>query len=372
MATIPLLDLNRQYEQINNEIQPAIAGVFERGDFILGVGVDTFEQAFAKYCGAAHCVAVNSGTSALIIALRTIGVGSGDEVLLPAHTFIATAEAVHYVGATPVFVDIDPETYLIDIADAEKKITPRTKVIIPVHLYGNMVPMGAVCVLAEKYNIIILEDACQAHGATQDAKQAGSFGLIGAFSFYPGKNLGAYGEGGALVTNDDRIAHEARALRNHGCHERYVHTMMGYNMRMDGIQGAVLAAKLKYLDKWNAARATHAHSYRAELSGVGDIQFSKIHEANISNNHLFVIQTARRDELQTYLKNKDIVTGIHYPIPIHLQDAFKYLGLLSGYLPQTERVCKRILSLPLFPEMTVEERMYVIQCIKEFFRLDIE
>jgi dTDP-4-amino-4,6-dideoxygalactose transaminase len=367
MNSVPFLDLKRQYLTIKEDVDQAIQSVLDRGDYVLGKGVADFENDFAIFCGVKHCVAVNSGTAALIIALRTLGVGQGDEVLIPSNTFIATAEAVLEVGAVPVLVDSEKDTYLIDILDAQKKVTKKTKAIIPVHLYGQIADMEAINSFAAQHGLLVLEDACQAAGATQNKRSSGSFGIAAAFSFYPGKNLGSYGEGGAIVTNDDRIADEARALRNHGCHVKYVHDVIGYNMRMEGIQGAILHTKLKHLNGWNLSRNEIAVKYRSKLSGVGDLTFSKILDNNYSNYHLFVVETEQREELSSFLSTNGISVGIHYPIPIHLQKAFAGFGYKKGDFPVTEFGCERILSLPLFPEMTSDEVDFVISKIKEFF-----
>lgn len=368
MLEVPFVDLKRQHAYLREDIRRAIDNICEQSDFVLGKAVAEFETLFATFCGARYCVAVNSGTSALIIALRAMGIGPGDEVVVPSHTFFATAAAVVCVGATPIFVDIGENSYALDLADAEKKITKNTKAIIPVHLYGQIVPMAPVMHFARQHNLQVLEDACQAHGATQNGKAPGSWG-IAVFSFYPGKNLGAYGEGGAIVTNDEKIVELARALRDHGSYKKYVHTMIGYNMRMEGIQGAVLNVKMQHLTHWNELRNQHAAYYREHLRGVGDITTEAIEPGNFSSFHLFVIQTMHRDNLQAFLKQRGVNTGIHYPIPIHRQEAVRKNGCKRGDLPRTEAVCERILSLPMFPELIREELDYVIQNIKMFYEV---
>lgn len=337
----------------------------ENCTFTLGPTVRAFEEAFARYCEAEHCVAVNSGTSALHVALRCLDIGPGDEVITVPMTFVATAWAITYVGATPVFVDIDPATRTMDPAQLAAAITPRTRAILPVHLYGQPAEMGPILQVADRRGIPVVEDAAQAHGARYCTRRVGSLGRIGCFSFYPGKNLGAYGEGGALVTNDAALAAKARALRDHGQQRKYHHELVGYNYRMEGFQGAVLHIKLKYLDEWNTARRAHAQRYVAALSGVPGLGLPLIDHELESAFHLFVIETDQRDAVAEQLKADGINTGLHYPIPVHLQPPYRHLGLKRGSFPVSERLAERCLSLPMFPELTDAQIDYTCARLRE-------
>lgn len=363
---INFLDLKAQYESIKSEIDSAIAQVISSSSFILGPSVAKFEQDFARFCQCDEAVGFNSGTSALFLALKAFGVGPGDEVITAANTFIATVAAIIYTGATPVLVDVDHKTRNIDPAKIESVITPKTKVINPVHLYGLMADMDKINQIAGKHNLIVLEDACQAHGATFKNRPAGSYGTAGAFSFYPGKNLGAYGEGGAIVTSDKELARSIRRLRDHGSEKKYYHDVIGYNARMEGIQGAVLGVKLKYLEKWNRERNRVASRYRENLrsspvtSPPEFIDFYQVY-------HQFVIEVERRDELQAYLSENGIPTLIHYPIPIHHQKGYLDEGCKAGSFPVTEKLAKTILSLPIYPELSNDQIDYISSKIKEFF-----
>src|SRR5438874_3357373 len=351
---VPYFDLAAQYRDLREEIRAAIDRVCGKAAFILGEEVEQFEHAFAEYCGVKHCVGLNSGTSALHLALLAAGVGPGDEVITSANTFIATVEAISYVGATTVFADIDPATANIDAAKIEQAITKRTRAIIPVHLYGRAANLGAITKLAADHGLLLIEDACQAHGASFQGKRVGGFGHSAAFSFYPGKNLGAYGEGGALTTNDDEVAKLARALRSHGETVRYVHKYVGYNYRMDGFQAAVLNVKLKHLDEWTSKRQAFSSLYSESLAGARvDLPQDSPEAACVY--HLFVSYVEDRDRVRAALQERGVQTAVHYPKPVHLQEGLEHLGYKEGSLPSTERACERVMSMPLFPEMTVEQ-----------------
>jgi dTDP-4-amino-4,6-dideoxygalactose transaminase len=359
MQTVPFLDLKVQWRQLEAEIMPALRQVCENCTFTLGPTVKAFEESFARYCGVPHCVAVNSGTSALHLALRCLDIGPGSEVITVPMTFVATAWAISYVGATPVFVDIDPATRTMDPTRLEAAITERTRAILPVHLYGQPADMDRILRIAEKHHLPVVEDAAQAHGARCRGRPVGGLGRIGCFSFYPGKNLGAYGEGGALVTNDAELADQARALRDHGQRQKHRHEMIGYNYRMSGFQGAVLDIKLKYLDQWNAARRAHARRYVERLTGLPQIGLPLMDDELESVFHLFVVEVDDRDRLAARLKTEGIDTGLHYPVPVHLQPAYADLGLRPGSFPVSERLARRCLSLPMFPELNDEQVDYV-------------
>lgn len=362
---VPFLDLKAQYNSIKNEVLQELDDVMRKSCFVLGPKVKAFEENFAKFCNVKHVVGVSSGTDALVLALRALGVGNGDEVILPANTFIATAEAVSHCGAKPVLVDIDPDTYLINPELIEAKITKRTKAIIPVHLYGQMADMGKIMSIAKKHKLFVVEDACQAHGSKYKGRMAGSIGDIGCFSFYPGKNLGAYGEGGACATNSDELAQKIRILRDHGSERKYYHDMIGYNARMHGFQGAVLNVKLKYLEAWNEARRKNAALYSKLLKNNSKIKLPKIAKDNVHIFHLYVIQLDNRDAVMDQLRENGVSTIIHYPIPIHLQKAYAELGYKEGDFPVTETAAKRILSLPMFAELTKEQIEYVCDTLKK-------
>ncbi len=363
---IKFLDLKAQYDSIRSEIDAAIAETIASSSFILGPRVLSFEKNFAAYCDSAEAVALNSGTSALHLILRALGVGQGDEVITAANTFIATVASIVYTGARPVLVDIDPHTRNIDLDKLSAAISPHTKVIMPVHLYGRMVDMERLISLAIKHSLWVVEDACQAHGAKFRGKPVGSFGIAAAFSFYPGKNLGAYGEGGAVTTSDKELARRIRILRDHGSEKKYYHDMIGYNARMEGLQGAILDVKLRHLDKWNQERNRVASRYRVNLSSLPlglPLESSEYYQVY----HQFVIETDRRDELQKYLAEADIPTMIHYPVPVHKQRAFIETGIKTGALPVTEYLANRILSLPIYPELTDQQVDYISSRIREFF-----
>jgi dTDP-4-amino-4,6-dideoxygalactose transaminase len=368
---VPFVDLKAHHRPIEADLTEAFARVLRNTSFVQGPEVKAFEEAFASYLGVAHCVAVNSGTSALHLALLALGIGPGDEVITVAHTFIATSEAISAVGARPVFVDVDPVTYTMDPVQAEKAITPRTRALLPVHLYGNPVDMDALLAIARRHNLALVEDACQAHGAQYKGRMAGSLGTAGCFSFYPSKNLGSCGEGGAMVTNDDKLAQKVRMLREHGSVVKYEHAFPGYNFRMEGIQGAVLAAKLKHLDGWNDQRRALAKRYQDRLAGQTVILPKETANAR-HVYHLYVIQAEDREALRQQLGQRGIETGLHYPIPLHLQEAYASLGYRPGDLPVTERLTQHILSLPMYPEMSLEAVDYVASAILECTQSRVE
>lgn len=354
---IKFVDLGRQYASIKPEIDAAIAATLARTDFILGDDVARFEEEFADYCQAAHAVGVDNGAAALELGLRALDIGPGDEVLVPANSFIASASAVSLTGAVPVFVDVDPDTYTIDPRQIEACITDRTRAIMPVHLYGQPADMDAILEIARRLGLYVIEDACQAHGARYKGRRVGAIGHVGAFSFYPGKNLGAYGDGGALVTNDAVIADTVRVLRNCGQREKYRHVLIGGNHRLDTIQAAVLRAKLRHLDTWNNLRRQWAAAYTEILSGAAATPVTAPYAEHVF--HLYVVQADERDNLQASLSKEGIGTGIHYPIPIHLQPAYASLGYKQGDFPVTERAAVRSLSLPMFAELSSEEIQFV-------------
>lgn len=365
MARVPFVDLSAQYATIKDEIDVAISDVVRGTHFILGQDVKAFEEAFATFCGATYAVGVDSGTSALELSLRAYGVEPGDEVITAANTFIATTFAISYTGATPVLVDIDPQTYTLDVSLLEKAITAKTKAIIPVHLYGQPADMEPILDIARRRHLIVIEDACQAHGAMYKEKYVGALGNAAAFSFYPAKNLGAYGDGGIIVTNDEEIANCLRMLRDYGQREKYHHELQGYNRRLDTIQAAVLKAKLPHLEGWNAARRQHAEMYSTLLSGNGIVTPVKADYAT-PVYHLYVIRVENRNELKDYLQERGVATGIHYPIPIHLQTAYRCLGYGKGSFPITERYAEQILSLPMYAELTPQMIEQVTEAITEF------
>lgn len=362
--SVPFVDLKAQYQSIKQDVDAAIARVIERTTFILGPEVKAFEAAFADHHGAKFCVAVNNGTAAIQLALQAGGVGSGDEVIIPGFTFFATGEAASVLGATPVFVDIDPVSYTIDPAGIEKAITSRTKAIIPVHLYGQPADLDPIFAIAERHKLMVVEDAAQAHGAEYKGRRVAGLGQAGCFSFYPSKNLGAYGEGGAVVTNDEGLARQLRLLRDHGSSSKYAHELVGYNCRMEEIQAAVLNVKLPHLDNWNNLRRQHA-AYYGDILRETPLVLPTEMPYSRHVYHVYAIQSDRRDELQSELTNAGIQTGIHYPIPIHLQEAYASLGYKAGDLPVTERLCERVLSLPMFPELTEEQMQSIANVTQE-------
>jgi dTDP-4-amino-4,6-dideoxygalactose transaminase len=354
METVPYLDLRAQYRPLRREVLSALDEICESTSFAQGPATSKFEGEFAAYCGVDHCISLNSGTSALHLALRCLDVGPEDEVVTVSMTFIATAWAISYVGARPVFVDIDPVRRTLNPDNLEAAITSRTKAIIPVHLYGMPAAMDRIMAIADRHGIPVIEDAAQAHGAKYRNKRVSQFGQIACFSFYPGKNLGAYGEGGALVTNDASVAQRVRSLRDHAQSQKYLHDETGYNYRMDSFQGAVLSIKLKHLDEWNAARSDCARQYTELLK---DSSYKV--PAHISDSecvwHCYVIETPQRDRVRSVLQDVGIQSAVHYPVPVHLQKAYAHLGYRSGDLPVTEALCERCLSLPIYPELSKEK-----------------
>jgi dTDP-4-amino-4,6-dideoxygalactose transaminase len=360
---VPFLDAVGQDIALRGQILERFSDICVSGRFALGPAVEEFERAFAAYCEAAECVCVNSGTSALHLALRCLDVGPGDEVITTPLTFVATAWAITYVGAKPVFVDVDPRTRTLDPALLDAAITSRTRAILPVHLYGQPADLDPILAIAHCHRIPVVEDACQAHGAHYGRQRVGALGAAGCFSFYPGKNLGAYGEGGALVTNDRDLAAQARVLRDHGQRQRYHHETVGYNYRMDALQGAVLSVKLPHLDGWNRSRRGHAAHYRELLSGTNRLVLPELAGDREHVFHLFVVEVDQRDQIARELNQAGIQTGLHYPVPVHLQPAYQNLRLSRGSFPQAERIARRCLSLPLFPHLTDQQVRYVCDCL---------
>ena len=361
---IPFLDLKAQYAKIGDELEAAAVGAMRSGEFILGSRVAAFEKNFAAYCGADNAIGVNSGTSALHLALLALGVGEGDEVITVPMTFVATAAAIRYTNARPVFVDIEPDTWNMCPVELAKAITPRTKAIIPVHLHGRLANMPAIMDIAKQHGIPVVEDAAQAHGAEVGSRRAGTFGDIGCFSLYPGKNLGACGEGGAVVTNNAELAEKMRQMRDWGQTSRYYHDLPGYNYRMDGIQGAVLDVKLKYIADWTAKRQHVARRYDALLAGSG-IVLPKPASAGEHVYHVYAVRFANRDDLQARLTEKGIMTNIHYPRPVHLQKVHSDLGYGMGDFPNSESYAREALSLPIYPELTEEQITVVVDGVRE-------
>ncbi|MDV4155760.1 DegT/DnrJ/EryC1/StrS family aminotransferase [Rhizobium leguminosarum] len=361
---IPFLDIKAQYQSIKGEIDAAVLGVLASGQYVLGDEVAYFEQEFADYCNVKHAIAVNTGTSALHLALLAAGVGPGDEVITVPFTFVATVSASCYTGARPVFVDVEPVTLTMDPAEVEAKITPRTKAIVPVHLYGQMADMDAIEAIAERHGIPVIEDACQAHGAQYKGHRAGSIGLSGCFSFYPGKNLGACGEGGMVVTNDDDQAKTMRMLRDWGQEQRYHHLLKGFNYRMDAIQGAILRVKLRHLEAWTEARRTHARRYSSLLAG-STVLTTPVEAADRRHvYHVYAVRSRDRDGLQRLLSAEGIPSGLHYPIPVHLQKAHADLGYQAGDFPVSEAAAREVLSLPIYPEMPVRHVDQVVAALE--------
>jgi dTDP-4-amino-4,6-dideoxygalactose transaminase len=372
---VPFLDLKAQYLSIKDEIQAALNKVLDQTAFAGGPFVAQFEKEFAEFCQVDHCVGVGSGTDALWLALLALGVGPGDEVITVPDTFIATAEAISYCGATPVFVDVDEKTYNMDPNKLEQylksqilnpKRGSRPKAIIPVHLFGQTADMDPILEIAKKYGLSVVEDACQAHGALYRGKPAGSMGVAGCFSFYPGKNLGAYGEAGAVITNNSELATKMRMIRDHGQEKKYYHGCIGWNARMDGIQGAILSVKLKYLPSWNDGRRKNAELYSSLLNGSDSIITPKEMDYAKHVYHIYVIRTKNRDELIAKLGEKGVNCGIHYPVPIHLQNAYQSLGLKMGSFPVAEKVASEFVSLPMFAELTEEQIRYTADMVRTF------
>jgi len=360
---VPLVDLVAQQREIADEIAPRIQDVLDSGSFIGGPAVAEFEHAYARYIGVEHVVGVANGTEALELALRAAGVERADEVILPANTFIATAEAVSRIGAVPVPVDVDPDQLLIDPPLAEQAITARTTAIVPVHLFGQTAPMERVGKLAEEYGLAVVEDAAQAHGASRSGSPAGGFGFAAATSFYPGKNLGAAGDAGAVLTNDDDVAARVRKIAAHGSDRKYVHDVVGFNSRLDAVQAVVLHAKLLRLAEWNDMRRTAADRYFELLANVRGLRLPKPDPTNSDVWHLFVVQVDDRDRVLAELNGAGVGAGVHYPHPVHLTGAYAHLGYRSGDFPVAEAAADRILSLPLYPHITAEQQQFVVDSL---------
>ncbi|CAI8999919.1 Pleiotropic regulatory protein [Brevibacillus sp. IT-7CA2] len=365
---VPLLDLVKQYRSIEAEIKAAVDDVLSSGNYIMGKHVADFEQKMADYCNVKCAIGVANGTDALLLVLDALGIGPGDEVITTPFTFFASAEVVSQLGAKPVFIDIDPKTYNFDVSKLEAAITPNTKAIIPVHIFGQPVDMDEVLALAKKYNLYVVEDACQAIGSKYKEQKIGSLGVAGCFSFFPTKNLGGYGDGGMIVTNDEELAKKIKILRAHGSNPKYYHSMIGYNSRLDSLQAAMLNVKLAYIDQWNAARRQKAAVYNEALKDLPiQVPFEK--ENRYAVYHLYIIQTDLRDELMAFLQEKGISSGVYYPVPLHLQEVYKDLGYDRESLIESEKAAKGTMALPLYPEMTEEEQQYVISVVREFFEM---
>jgi dTDP-4-amino-4,6-dideoxygalactose transaminase len=368
---VPFLDLKSQNRSVWVDLLSALEEVMSEAQFILGPAVERFEARFAEYLGVRHCVGVNNGTSALHLALLTCGVGPGDEVITTPHSWISTSWAISYVGARPVFVDIDPVTYTLDPEQVERAITPKTRTILPVHLYGQAADLAPLLQLAQTHGLTLIEDAAQAHGAMYQGKRVGSWGQAGCFSFYPGKNLGAFGEGGAVVTNDGDLAERVRQLRDHAQKGRHHHVEVGYNMRMEGVQGAVLEVKLRHLDRWNAARARHARLYQELLADVPGLVLPAAPRPEGHVWHLFVVlvRGVAREALRQALAERGVAIGVHYPTPIPLQPAYAHLGYGPGSFPVAEEVMGSCVSLPMFAELTQEQVTHVAITLREVLEL---
>lgn len=361
---VPFLDLKAQYIRLRGEIDDAIRDVLESTAFAGGPFVAKFEEQFAQFCGAKHAIGVGNGTDALWLVMLAQGIGTGDEVITVPNTFIATAEAISLCGAKPVFVDVEGGTQTMDPSRLKRAITRRTKAIIPVHLFGQTADMDPILEIARQHGILVIEDACQAHGAEYKGRKAGTMGIAGCFSFYPGKNLGAYGEAGAVTTDDAALAGKIRVLREHGQPKKYIHSVVGWNARMDGIQGAILSVKLKYLSAANDARRDHARRYRDLLTGLSEVKLPV--EAPYAKHvyHIFAIRSKNRDQLMAQLAAKEIGCGIHYPVPLHLQEAYASLGYAKGAFAVAEESAQELVSLPMFPELTDEQIAYVCDELK--------
>lgn len=362
---VPFLDLQAQYRTLKEEIDPAIHQILDTSAYILGPAVEGFEKNFAAFCGAKHCIGMNSGTAAIALLLQAHGIGPGDEVITVANSFFASAEAVSEIGATPVFVDCRLDDALMDPTLLEAAITSRTKAILPVHLYGTAAPMNEILEIAKKHDLLVFEDAAQAQGTTYKGKRAGTLADGACFSYYPGKNLGAYGEAGSVVTQHDDIAAKLKMLREHGSPKKYEHECVGWNERMDGIQGAVLGVKLKHLEKWNTLRRKHAAQYREMLAH--DDRITVIPEPSYGESivHLFVVRVQNREAVQAALHSRGVATGIHYPHPLPYLPAYASLGYKKGQFPASETLCSEILSLPMYPELTEDQVTYVVESLRQ-------
>lgn len=361
---IEFVGLKRQFHSIEKEIRDAIDSVLATQHFAPAEELNKFEEEFATYLGSKYVVGVDNGSDGLIFTMKVLSIGKGDEVITPVNSYIATTFAITEVGATPIFVDVDPDTHQLDLNQVEAKITSKTKAILPVHLYGAPCQIDELMDLANKNGIHVVEDSCQAHGSKFDNKRLGSFGVLGVFSFYPGKNLGAYGNGGAVCTDDEKLYKKLMSLRDFGMTRRYYHDEIGYNSKLDNLQAAILSVKLKHLDEWNAKRNEYAKLYKKELP---TFKTPQILSGGESNYHLFVIECDKRDELQAYLHEKGSKAQIHYPVNIHLQKCYEYLGFKEGDFPVAEGIAKRILSLPIYAELTEEEVSYTAQHVNAFY-----
>jgi dTDP-4-amino-4,6-dideoxygalactose transaminase len=368
MKNVPLVDLRGQYEPLMEEVQTAIAEVLDGMKLFLGENVFALERDFAALCTARHAIGVGSGTDAIYLALRALDIGHGDEVITAPNSFIASAAAIVMTGATPVFADIDEKTYTIDPEQVDLAMTPRTKAIMPVHLYGQPADMTKLKQIADDHKVALIEDACQAHGAEYRGQRTGTLGDAAAFSFYYSKNLGAYGEGGAVVTNNRGIASRVQLLRNHGSSQRYYHSVLGMNSRLDELQAAVLRIKLRYLENWNIKRRALALEYNKRLGEFPEVvtPFERADSTHVY--HLYVVRVPYRDELLEWLNRHGVGAAIHYPVPIHLQEATRYLGYGAGDFPVTEQVTSEILSLPIYPELTIDDVNYICQTVGDFLR----
>ena len=362
---IPLVDLKANYLSIKEEIDRAIQKVIEDSAFIMGPHLKTFEENFARFCGVKHAIGCSSGTTAVHLALLAVGIKPGDEVITVPNTFIATTECISYVNGSIKFVDVKEDTALMDIDQLEKVITPKTKAIIVVHLYGQMPDMERIREIANDHDLLLIEDAAQAHAAEWRGHQPGFYGDVASYSFFPAKNLGCFGDGGAVVTNDDELAEKVRLLVNHGRMSKYEHLMEGYNYRLDALQAAILNVKLKHLPKWTELRREHAAFYNDHLPD----EIERPVEAKGAKHvyYMYVIRTKKRDKLMSYLKERGISTGIHYPVPLHLQPAYKNLGFKKGDFPVSEKLADEILSIPVYPELTDEQLNYIVDTIEQFF-----
>ncbi len=359
---IPLVDLQAQYRSIKTEIDAAIQRVLASGQFVLGDEVTSFERAFASYCACSEAIAVNSGTSALHLALLAAGVGPGHEVITTPFTFVATVAAILYAGARPVYVDIDPRSFTIDAQKIEAAITPQTRALIPVHLYGQPADMDPIVEIARRHKLLVIEDAAQAHGAEYKGRRVGSIGDLGCFSFYPGKNLGAYGEGGAVTTNNPEYAHTIRLLRNWGEERKYHHVLRGYNYRLEALQAAILGVKLRHLESWTEARRAHARSY-GELLANADVGLPQAMPYARHVYHVYTVRVRDRQAVQDSLKAQGVQTGIHYPVPVHLQPAYAEPRYRAGDFPAAEAASREVLSLPMYPELTREQQVVIAEAL---------
>jgi len=369
-VTVPFVDLTAQYRAIEGEVRVAVDGMLAGGAYVLGSAVAAFEEEFAAYLGVRHAVGVANGTDALTLALRAAGIGAGDEVIVPANTFVATAEAVVHAGARPVLVDVSPGAYLVDAGGLAERITARSRAVIPVHLYGQPAEMEPILDLADARGLLVIEDAAQAHGAVYRGRKVGSFGRAASFSFYPAKNLGAYGDAGAVATDDDVVADAVRRLRDHGGLQKYQHDVIGYTSRLDAVQAAVLRTKLQYLDRWNARRREHARLYDRLLAGIPGVAVpvQLLEATHVFHLYVITVDPQRRDALRQDLRDHGIGTGIHYPLPVHLTPAFRFLGYSAGDFPVAVRASQSVLSLPMYPELSAGQIECVAGHIREFMQ----